>query len=344
MAPKKPQPAKGKSQTNNAKAEPQPSKPPTPPQSVSQMNKQVNAAVLAGNTKKTQTLLNQLNRIDTKNVGKLGKDKNINTQVSLATNRIKLQSALAKDALNKAYQSVGNKNLDAAEAYAKAAQNRAAQIAKIKTPGKPGSSIRGNVNFTRQNAAGYINASVNNLTEQIAKLKNPEEPENPDPGPGPGTDTKPSPLSVAELYSTPAPRPTLIPGRDVVELAAPQVSAESMEQLLFQQLSSFEIVNLARRDTIEGLNPYYSVISNLSSIREEYNPSQIISLQKPAQGLSDLYQIKLSDKIPDDAYLTRNNITNFFYIDNNGDFIIELDNMLVDEVIEIQIATSGKIT
>lgn len=149
----------------------------------------------------------------------------------------------------------------------------------------------------------------------------------------------------AGAYSaaTPAPRQSLVPARDVVDFNTPPPSIEAMQQVLFEELSSFELVNMARRDTVEGLNPYYSVISNLSSIRTQYDPSKIISLQDSLQ-ITDIYQIILDSKIPNAAYLARNNITNFFYIDTNGDFVLELDNLLPDEFVEIQIASSGKIT
>lgn len=145
-------------------------------------------------------------------------------------------------------------------------------------------------------------------------------------------------------YSAPStPRQSLVPARDVVDFNTPPPSIEAMQQVLFEELSSFELVNMARRDTVEGLNPYYSVISNLSSIRTQYDPSKIISLQDSLQ-ITDTYQISLDSKIPNAAYLARNNITNFFYIDTNGDFVLELDNLLPDEFVEIQIASSGKIT
>jgi hypothetical protein len=150
-------------------------------------------------------------------------------------------------------------------------------------------------------------------------------------------------FGAASYTAAPAPRQSLVPARDVVDFTTPPPSVEAMQQVLFEELSSFELVNMARRDTVEGLNPYYSVISNLASIRTQYDPSKIISLQDSLQ-ITDLYQISLDSKIPSAEYLARNNITNFFYIDTNGDFVIELDNLLPDEFVEIQIASSGKIT
>lgn len=152
----------------------------------------------------------------------------------------------------------------------------------------------------------------------------------------------PSSFSPSSFTSSP-PTQTLIAAKDVVDFTTPPASVDAMTQILFESLSSFELVNMARRDTIEGLNPYYTLISNLSSIRTEYSPSNIIGLQDSTSLLQE-FQISLDSKIPSDQYLTRNNISNFFYIDSNGDFVIELDNMLEDEFVEIQMANSGKIT
>jgi hypothetical protein len=85
------------------------------------------------------------------------------------------------------------------------------------------------------------------------------------------------------------------------------------------------------------------VISNLSNIKKEFDPTQIISRQKPNQSFFDIFSIDINSKIPNDLYLQRNNLTNFFYIDTNGDFVIELDNMLTDEVVELEIAQGGTI-
>lgn len=134
------------------------------------------------------------------------------------------------------------------------------------------------------------------------------------------------------------------PGRDVILFSENNVSIEGISNLLFEQIGGIELISMVRRDTVEGQNPYYSVISNLSNIKKEFDPTQIIARQKPNQSYFDIFYIDLNSKIPDDLYLQRNNLENFFYIDTNGDFIIELDNMLADEIIELEIAQGGTIS
>lgn len=133
------------------------------------------------------------------------------------------------------------------------------------------------------------------------------------------------------------------PTRDVVLFSENEVSPQGITNLLFEQIGGIELISMLRRDTVEGQNPYYTLISNLSSIKREFDPTQIISRQRPNQSFFDIYSIDLNVKIPGDIYLEQNGIENFFYIDENGDFVIELDNMLQDEVIELEIAQSGTI-
>ena len=133
------------------------------------------------------------------------------------------------------------------------------------------------------------------------------------------------------------------PGRDVVLFSENNISVEGITNLLFEDIGGIELISMVRRDTVEGQNPYYTLISNLSSIKREFDPTQIISRQKPNQSFFDIYSIDLNSKIPNEIYLEQNGLENFFYIDSNGDFVIELDNMLQDEIIELEIAQGGTI-
>lgn len=134
-----------------------------------------------------------------------------------------------------------------------------------------------------------------------------------------------------------------VPGRDVIQFNDSDVSIEGITNLLFEDIGGIELINMVRRDTVEGQNPYYTLISNLSTIKREFDPTQIISRQKPNQSFFDIFSIDLDSKIPDDIYLQQNDIDNFYYIDTNGDFVIELDNLTDEEIIEVEIAQGGTI-
>ena len=137
--------------------------------------------------------------------------------------------------------------------------------------------------------------------------------------------------------------PVKLPGRDVVVFQKVDTSLENITALLFEEIGGLELLNISRRDTIEGQNAYYSIISNLSAIKNRFNPTSIIVGQRPNQSLFDIFTIDLNNRIPSTAYLQGNNLSNFYYIDTNGDLVIELENMNSDEIIEVEIATDGTI-
>jgi hypothetical protein len=147
------------------------------------------------------------------------------------------------------------------------------------------------------------------------------------------------------IFELPPPPPQMVrvPERDVVSLAQETISAETITNLLFENVGANELTKFVRHDTVEGINPYYDVISNLSDIKRKFDPSNLISLQKTTSSLFDIFPIKLQDKIPSDAYLLENNLTNFVYIDTNGDLVIEVVNLKDSEIVEIEIDTSGTI-
>ena len=190
-----------------------------------------------------------------------------------------------------------------------------------------------------------MTTSIGPIVERIDKLKNPE--------PGKQIWTGPKTTTVAKTssdafspstYSAPAPALSLTPAKDVVNFQTQPASADALEQILFQQIGGHELVEMSRRDTIDGQSSAYTLISNLSTVTRELNPALIIGAQSPFRFDAERYQVNLDDKIPNTEYLTSNNLTSFFYIDTNGDLVIHLDNLEKDEEIEIEMANSGKIT
>ena len=147
------------------------------------------------------------------------------------------------------------------------------------------------------------------------------------------------------IFELPPPPPQMVrvPERDVVSLAQETISAETITNLLFENVGANELTKFVRHDTVEGINPYYDVISNLSDIKRKFDPSNLISLQKTNSSFFDIFPINLQDKIPSDAYLLENNLTDYIYIDTNGDFVIEVVNLKDSEIVEIEIDTSGTI-
>jgi hypothetical protein len=154
-----------------------------------------------------------------------------------------------------------------------------------------------------------------------------------------------SSTSVSTPPPTPKPEPVPVkmPSRDVVDLTDPGIDKSTIQNLLFENIGATELTQFVRHDTVEGINPYYNIISNLSSIKRRYDPSSLISLQKAETSYFDVYSIKLNSKIPDSNYLSSNGLTDYVYIDSDGSLVIELVNLNDDEIIEVQIDTNGTI-
>jgi hypothetical protein len=147
----------------------------------------------------------------------------------------------------------------------------------------------------------------------------------------------------SDPYVAPPPPPVNVPERDVVSLAQQSINSETITNLLFENIGANELTKFVRHDTVNGINPYYDIISNLSDIKRKFDPSTLISLEKPFTSFFDIYPIRLQDKIPDENYLSDNGLESQIYIDNNGDLVIEFVNVSSSEIVEIQIDTNGTI-
>lgn len=129
--------------------------------------------------------------------------------------------------------------------------------------------------------------------------------------------------------------PVKIPTRDVVvNLEDPGVDVAQIESLLFENLSSLELTKFTKHDTVQGINPFYNVISNLSSINREFDPVSLLSATKSSNSLFDIYGINLIDRLPATG--------EYAYIEN-GNIVINLENMGPNESLEIEVDTSGTI-
>jgi hypothetical protein len=146
------------------------------------------------------------------------------------------------------------------------------------------------------------------------------------------------------------PLPTTIKPKlsDQVKSSTPQyilyddsnTNSEIIVDLLFENLSAHELVNIARNDNINGQRFFYNPIKNLVDIQAQFNPNNILRLQDTSEEYFKKYPIKLDDKIPNQG--NGANGSNV-YFDADGNLIIETVNNAIDEQVEVQIALGGTI-
>jgi hypothetical protein len=138
---------------------------------------------------------------------------------------------------------------------------------------------------------------------------------------------------------------------DLIIAPADTVPIEIMTDLIFEDIGGHEIITISRSDLINGENVIYSPIKNLSSIFFQYNPQNILALQKTADSYFKNFPIKLGDRIPEcgtgytlDESDPTKQIANckIVYTDPiTGDIVINVINMGKEEQVEVQILQQG---
>lgn len=140
-----------------------------------------------------------------------------------------------------------------------------------------------------------------------------------------------------------------IPSRDVINIEAQPTSASEIEFLLFRQIGGTELIGLVRNDTVSTEDNLYSVISDINKTKASFDPSLLLTNKASYQSIFNSYQIKLSEKIPDENlyekseknYIPKYNLPTNAYWDGNN-LIIEVNNLKNTELLEIEIQSDGK--
>ncbi len=114
---------------------------------------------------------------------------------------------------------------------------------------------------------------------------------------------------------------------DIILIKDEAVAAQIMADLIFQDIGGQEIINIARSDMINGQNVVYQPIKNISSLFYQYNPQNILALQRTDKDYFKNFAISLKDRLPEWPYIS---------VNDNGDLVIEVENMLPSESVEVQ--------
>jgi hypothetical protein len=114
-----------------------------------------------------------------------------------------------------------------------------------------------------------------------------------------------------------------------------------MSDLIFEDIGGQELINIARNDIVNGQTISYQPIKNLSSLQQQYNPNNILSLQQTSDKYFANFSIKLDERIP-----TQGSGPNGEYVyleEGTGDLIIEVVNMPSSEQVDVEITLDGTI-
>ena len=139
-----------------------------------------------------------------------------------------------------------------------------------------------------------------------------------------------------------------LPSRDIVDIAPQVGNLAEIEQFLFQDIGGTSLINLVRHDTISGIDVVYSIISNLSKLNIDFDPSLILVNKAVYQSIFNQYSIQLMSRVPQETFYSLNeqrppdNLGTNVYFDGEN-LVIEFENVRQTEFIEIEIETDGKI-
>jgi len=159
----------------------------------------------------------------------------------------------------------------------------------------------------------------------------------PQPTPTPATPATVSPAVVAAVVAPPVKTAPI----DTVLFNDEQVPIEVMSDLIFEDIGGHELINIARNDIINGQDISYQPIKNLTSLQQQYNPNNILSVQSTSDKYFSNFAIKLENKTPN---VGNGPFGSNVYIDPlTGNMVIDAINLETDEQIEIEITLSGTI-
>jgi len=159
----------------------------------------------------------------------------------------------------------------------------------------------------------------------------PVEPKNPVIDYLPVVPPPPTPPSVEEEKSTYiAPTGIKQASPDIIVFDE-EIDPEFLVQAFFQEFGGTELINISRYDLINGDDVSYSPIINLSSLRQSFNPNNIIGIgafqENPTKYGIDLFSRGVVEP----------------YFNDDGDLVVEINDVRPDESIEIEIASDGTI-
>ena len=155
------------------------------------------------------------------------------------------------------------------------------------------------------------------------------------------TPTPATPSTITPIVQAPPAPPVKTAPIDTVLFNDDEVPIEVMSDLIFEDIGGHELINIARNDIINGQDISYQPIKNLTSLQQQYNPSNILSVQSTSDKYFSNFAIKLENKTPN---VGNGPFGSNVYIDPlTGNMVIDAINLETDEQIEVEITLSGTI-
>ncbi len=162
-------------------------------------------------------------------------------------------------------------------------------------------------------------------------------------------DSKPASVS-ANNYNSDTSDSIKVARPDILLLTEEALSPEVMTDLIFEDIGGQEIISIARNDIVNGQNVLYQPIKNITSLFYQYNPQNILALQKTDKDYFKNFPILLQSHIPEcgtgydiiDGVEVPN--CKHVYIDPvTNSLVINVINMSTGQEVEVQIMTTANV-
>lgn len=160
-------------------------------------------------------------------------------------------------------------------------------------------------------------------------------------------EAKPTSVST-NVYSSDISNSIKVATPDLINILDEDIASaqkiEIMSDLIFEDIGGQEIINISRNDIVNGENVIYQPIKNITNLYYQYNPQNILALQKTDKDYFKNFPIILYNKVPECGtgfdLDGSNEVPNCQYVYINpitGDLVIDLINIKAGEEVEVQI-------
>lgn len=127
----------------------------------------------------------------------------------------------------------------------------------------------------------------------------------------------------------------------LIDLSNPPLDIDVLANLVFEDISSHELINMSRSDTINSQDLIYNLISNTKELLLQYNSINIVKLENTIDTYFKNFTIKLENRLPTKG--TGPNQETVYLDPVTGNLIINVSFIENDEQVEVQIINGGEI-
>jgi hypothetical protein len=121
-----------------------------------------------------------------------------------------------------------------------------------------------------------------------------------------------------------------------VNKAVTEQQADAMTQLLFEDISSQELLIAKRHNNVNGQDVRYEIIANMEDIQEAYDVNNILALGTTEYEQTENFGLDIGQYIPS-APTNSGGQNSFVYVDlETFNLIIEVANIATDERVEVE--------